>query len=255
MTVLSTHNLEVTAGGRVLCTGLNFVIEPTQMWAVLGRNGSGKSTLLLTLAGLNNASQGSVRLGEKLLNRWNRRDLAQFRAVLLQDSETLFPTSVLEAVLSGRFAHQRGWWHDCREDIAAAEAALAAVRLSDFARRPLDTLSGGERRRVALAAVLAQDPMLYLLDEPGNHLDIKHHVLALELLQRVVQTRRCAALVVMHDVNMALRYCDYALLLFGDGRTIAGPSGEVINEVNLAELYNYPLRRIPDDRHPIFLPT
>lgn len=256
MSVLSTHKLTVSAGGRILCESLDLTVEPRQLWAVLGQNGSGKSTLLLTLAGLIHAPHGGrVHLRERPLENWSRRDLAQYRAVLLQDTETFFPTSVLDSALSGRFAHHRRWWRDSREDIAAARAALAAVGLSDFAARRLDTLSGGERRRVALAAVLAQDPTLYLLDEPGNHLDIKHHVMALELIQGMVKERNRAALVVMHDVNMALRFCDHALLLFGDGRTLAGPTDQVVNEANLADLYQYPVRRVTAAGCSVFLPA
>jgi len=255
MSILSTHQLTVSAAGRTFCAALDLAVESQQVWAVLGRNGSGKSTLLLALAGLGSALQGSVRLGDKPLAIWRRGELARYRAILLQDTETLFPVSVLEAVLSGRYPHHRGWWRDSQEDIAAAHAALAAVGLADFAPRRLDTLSGGERRRVALAAVIAQDPTLYLLDEPGNHLDIKHHVLALQLIQRIVKEQDRAAVVVMHDVNMALRFCDHALLLFGDGRTMAGPTKQVLNEETLADLYQHPVRRIAADGCPVFLPA
>lgn len=255
MRILCARDLTVSVGGRPLVSGVNLDIEPAQAWAILGRNGSGKSTLLLTLAGVGAKPQGEVRLREKPLADWNSRELARFRAVLLQDTDSLFPASVLDTVLGGRYAHRNAWWHDHHEDITAAEAALAAVELADFAHRRLDTLSGGERRRVAFAAVLAQDPTLYLLDEPGNHLDFKHHVLALKLIARAVQEQRRAALIVMHDVNMALRFCDHALLLFGDGRALAGPCGRVINEQTLADLYQHPVRRFTGDGQPIFLPA
>lgn len=255
MKILSTHDLTIAVNGRILFSGVNLEIKPSETWAILGCNGSGKSTLLRTLAGLSATSRGEVRLLEKPLTDWNRRELARFRAVLLQDPESLFPTSVLDTVLSGRYAHRKAWWRDHRDDIAAAEAALAAVELADVAQRRLDTLSGGEQRRVALATVLAQDPTLYLLDEPGNHLDIKHHVLALKLIVHAVQAQRRAALIVMHDVNMALRFCDHALLLFGDGRTLAGPCEQVLNEETLANLYRYPVRRLTGDGNSVFLPA
>lgn len=255
MSILSTRRLAVSAGGRDFCKALDFVVESRQVWAILGRNGSGKSTLLLTLAGLASAQQGSVCLDDKPLDTWRRRELARYRAILLQDTETLFPASVLDAVMSGRYAHHRGWWRDRHEDTLAAHAALEAVELSDFATRQLNTLSGGERRRAALAAVIAQDPKLYLLDEPGNHLDIKHHVLALQLIQQMVKQQGRAALVVMHDVNMALRFCDHSLLLFGDGRTMAGPAAQVLNEETLADLYQHPVRRITADGCSVFLPA
>jgi iron complex transport system ATP-binding protein len=254
VTLLQAHGLDITIGRQVVCAGLELGIKAGEMWAILGGNGVGKSTLLFTLAGLRAPDAGLIALSDIPIAELSPRKLAQRRAVLFQDSETTFPTTVLDTVVQGRFPHQRSWWGSTPEDLAAAHAALAAVDLNGFERRNLDTLSGGEKRRVAIAAVLAQAPSLYLLDEPGNHLDIKHHIATLALMQEMVTNNARAAVIVMHDINMAVRFCDHALLIFGQGRTLAGSVKSVATESHLSELYGHPLRQIPAIDRTAFLP-
>ena len=111
--------------------------------------------------------------------------------------------------------------------------------------RQVGTLSGGERRRLALATLLVQDPPLMLLDEPANHLDLRHQHDMLGLLQEQARAGH-AILMVLHDINHALRYCDHVVLLFADGSPRQGPSGELLEPALLSELYQYPVRRVKD---------
>ncbi len=242
---LQTHTLEIRVPGRTLCTGLNLQIEPGQNWAILGANGSGKTTLLHTLAGLRAPASGTVALGGRGITSYPYRERARCLGLLLQDYGDAFPASVMETVLSGRHPYLSRWqWQDDIDDQRLAQQALAAVGLGDFADRALATLSGGERRRVEIATLLAQDPPICLLDEPTNHLDLRHQIKVLELLTH--RRRRAAGfnVLVLHDVNLAVRFCSHALLLFGRGESLCGKIADVLNTTNLERLYGCPIKQI-----------
>lgn len=242
---LQTHTLEIEVPGRTLCTGLNLQIDPGQNWAILGANGSGKTTLLHTLAGLRPPASGTVTLDGRGITSYPHRERAKYLGLLLQDYGSAFPASVMETVLSGRHPYLSRWqWQDDIDDLRLAEAALSAVGLDGFADRALATLSGGERRRAEIATILAQDPPICLLDEPTNHLDLRHQI---EILEHLTHRRRRVAgfnVLVLHDVNLAVRFCSHALLLFGGGECLYGKITDVLDAENLERLYGCPIRRV-----------
>jgi iron complex transport system ATP-binding protein len=119
----------------------------------------------------------------------------------------------------------------------------------------LASLSGGERRRVDIATLLAQDPQCAMVDEPGNHLDLKHQIEVLSLLRGRFTENGRALLLVLHDPTMALRFCDNFLLLYGDGRWQAGPAAELATAARLSELYGYPLARLEGPQGAVFSPS
>jgi iron complex transport system ATP-binding protein len=221
---------------------------------VLGVNGVGKTSLVLALAGLKTAQAGSVHMQGKALSELSGRQLALMCGVMFQDSDDAFPASVLETALIGRHPHLRAWEWESAEDEAIARAALQAVGLADLTQRASNTLSGGERRRLALATLLAQDPPLMLLDEPVNHLDLHHQIDALELLTQQVTQHGKTAVMVLHDVNLAARYCDALLLLFGDGEVLQGPVREVLTLKNLTRLYGHPVRSVETPEGALYYP-
>jgi iron complex transport system ATP-binding protein len=238
--LLGCRELQVEIAGRSVCAALDLEIHPGSSWALLGRNGVGKTTLLHTLAGLRPATGGTRCVDGVRLEQIPRRRLAT-RIGLPQDNRDLFPASVLETALIGRHPHLRGLAWEGPGDLALARDALAAVGLAGFEARTVTTLSGGERRRLAMATLLLQQPAVALLDEPANHLDLRHQVELLGLLRRTQAERGGALLMVLHDVNLATRFCDHALLLFGDGETLAGPLGAVLDAASLERLYGLPL--------------
>jgi iron complex transport system ATP-binding protein len=120
--------------------------------------------------------------------------------------------------------------------------------------RNVSTLSGGERRRLGIATLLTQDPDLLLLDEPTNHLDIHHQIHILDLLQDKIQSREQALLLVLHDLNLATRYCTHFLLLYGNGETAQGTADEVLTQTRLERLYGHPLQAVPGPHGPVWLP-
>lgn len=178
--------------------------------------------------------------------------MAQRLGLLAQDLEQSFVTTALEAVLIGRHPHLALWQWESDEDGRIAREALAAVDLTAFAGRRTDTLSGGEMRRVAIAALLAQDPSLYLLDEPTNHLDPRHQLAILTLFRELTRSGR-TVIATLHDPTIAARFADRALLLFGDGSWRAGPAEELLTAANLSELYQSPMLEFEKDGRRIFV--
>lgn len=252
--ILETCGLHLSIGDKLICRDLNLQVQRGERWGVLGVNGVGKTTLLLTLAGLKTPQAGSVLLDGTAVNELPKRKAAQRCGVMLQDSDDAFPTSVLETALIGRHPYLHLWEWESAEDEAIARAALQAVGIADLAQRLSNTLSGGERRRLALATLLTQDPDLMLLDEPVNHLDLHHQIDALTLLtQRVTQYGKTSVMV-LHDVNLAARYCDALLLLFGNGEVLQGRVGEVLHAENLSRLYSHPVRSVATPEGTLFYP-
>ncbi len=228
--------MQIGIGSRTLVRGLNLKVECGSLLVVLGPNGCGKSLSLHTFAGLRVAQAGEVLIAGRPLSEWPRRALARELALLPQNVEDPFPATVQETVLLGRHPHIGRWQWESARDIAIAGAALAAVGLSGYEERDVFTLSGGERRRAALAAVLAQDPRLFLLDEPTNQLDPNHQLEALQLL-RARADAGAAVVATLHDPNLAVRFADHALLLGRAGDWQWGSATEVLTADHLSELY------------------
>jgi iron complex transport system ATP-binding protein len=242
--ILSARNLSVSIGLHKVCLDLDLDLAPGSRLALLGRNGAGKSTLLATLAGLRSADAGTLRLDGKTYAEHGLRAAARLRGWLGQDRSDPFASTVLEAVLTGRHPHLGRWAWESGADTGIARAALAAMGLAGMEAREVQTLSGGERQRVAIAALLAQAPRLYLLDEPLAHLDLNHQIATLDLLARRAREDGVALAMVLHDPNLALRYCDQVVLLYGDSRHITGPAADILDAATLSDLYGHPLRRV-----------
>jgi iron complex transport system ATP-binding protein len=254
VSLLGVEQLVVRVAAVEVCAGLSFALQPGECWGVLGGNGAGKTTLLHVLAGLRGASAGRVTVDGRDVRMWSRRALAQRCGVLFQDDTDPFPTTVLESVLIGRHPHGSAWRWETDEDLALARDALEFVGLRGFESRPVDTLSGGERRRVAIATVLVQDPQLFLLDEPDNHLDLHHQITLLERFVTRIRERGAGCMMVLHDVNLAARFCDHLLLLFGDGETTHGATTQMLTTAHLERLYRHPITILRDGDRRAFLP-
>ena len=234
------RELDVVIAGRTLVVVWNSGSQAAACVAVLGRNGAGKTLTLHTLAGLRPPGCRLGQIDGRSVTDWPRRELARHLGLLMQNYEHPFPSTVLSSVLIGRHPHI-GFlqWEGAKGSADWPTLHWRSVGLQDFAERDVTTLSGGELRRLAIATVLAQDPDIVLLDEPANHLDLNHQLMTLRIFSGKARAGH-NVLISLHDVNLALRFCDHALLLFGDGEWLYGTSAEVISEHNLSRLYQTP---------------
>lgn len=252
--MLRTDSLRLAYPGQILVDGLSIEFQPGQVWAVLGRNGSGKSTLLHALAALRPPEAGNVMLKDAMVGTVPRRALARHVGVLLQEESREFWGSVRDYVLLGRYPHARSPFGWSAEDERIAENEIEAMHLGGLRNRPFATLSGGERQRARAAALFAQRPAVYLLDEPLQHLDLPHQVAVLERLSREARDSGAIVIMVLHDLLFAARYCNRFLLLFGDGRFSVGPADEALTADHLGKLYGFPLVPVEVGGERLFLP-
>lgn len=239
--MLRAEEIDIAYPGRVLVEDLRIEFAAGQVWGVLGRNGSGKSSLLHVLAGLTPPRQGRIALEGRPLASLARREVAARVGILFQEETTEFWGSVRDYVLMARHPHATGVLDWSPEDEHIASTELERQHLAPFAERPFASLSGGERQRTRAAALFAQRPQVFLVDEPLQHLDLPHQVLFLEML--TAQARAGGLVVViLHDLVFAGRFCDHFLLLHGDGRYDAGSRAEMFDADRLGRLYGFPLQ-------------
>jgi iron complex transport system ATP-binding protein len=198
---------------------LSFRVETGEIFGIVGPNGSGKSSLLKLLAGHLPPSEGHIRLAGRLIAQLSQQDIARMVAVVPQDYVQVFPFTVAETVLMGRFPHRpsRLWslgvGEESEQDLACAHQAMRDTDVLSLADRLVCDLSGGERQRVVIARALAQEPQILLLDEPTAFLDINHQIEICGLISRFRCQRQLTVVLVSHDLNVASQYCDRVLML------------------------------------------
>ena len=200
-------------GGRSVLRGVDLEVAAGEQVALLGANGSGKSTLLRVLSGVLTPVAGDVELFGRPIRSWERGELARLVTVLPQGMELPHGFRVSEVVALGRIPHARSWFATSADDEAAVARALVDADVEQLADRGVHELSGGERQRVLVALALAQEPRLLLLDEPTAHLDVAHQLALIGLLERLRHARGLTVLAVLHDLNLAARFADRAVIL------------------------------------------
>lgn len=222
---------------------LSFHVDAGEILGVVGPNGSGKSSLLKVLSGYLPAGEGDVRLGGLSLGKRSQADIARLVAVVPQEYAQVFPFTVAETVLMGRFPHRTArWWSmgigdETASDLACAHHAMIETDVLSLADRLVSDLSGGERQRVMIARALAQAPKILLLDEPTAFLDINHQIDICSLIARLRTERRLTVVLVSHDLNVASQYCDRVLMLKEGGLCRIGSPEEIIRPDVLRMLY------------------
>lgn len=231
----------VSAGyhrGKDVLRGVSLSVRSGELVAVLGPNGAGKSTLVRVLAGLHRPTSGRVTLGGVDVATLDRRGVAQRLAVVPQVTDVALGFRVREVVAMGRAPFQGALLAESDADRARVTEALTRCDLWEKAERPVDELSGGEQRLVAIARALAQDAPSLLLDEPGAHLDVRHAHAVYGLVRDEVDRRGLACVAVLHDLNAAARFAD-DLAVMRDGALIAhGPPAAVLTAPLLRAAFN-----------------
>ena len=238
--------------GPTVLGPLSLAIAPGSFVGVLGPNGAGKSTLLRLLAGAARPRAGTVTLDGVDLAARPPAEVARTVAVLPASSAVSFAFAALEVVLMGRAPHQRGLALASARDVALARAAMSRAGVAGLEERTLESLSSGERQRIAIARVLVQEARVLLLDEPTAHLDLAHQSATCALF-RAEAAAGATVVAALHDPNVAALFCDRLLLLVGGQLVADGAPGDVLSDAGGAAA---PVRRAWGDavhlaRHPV----
>ncbi len=246
--MLEVQNITINYGVCAVVQNVSFSLRTGKIIALLGANGAGKTTLLKALNGGLPIAGGAILLNGKSLKDFSRREIARKIAVIAQENETKFPVSVLEFVLSGRFAHGAAFGWETTGDLQIARDCLMLCDLANYENRLMNQLSGGERQRVVLARALATKADILLLDEPTANLDLAHQAMMFRLINERCKSCRASAIVITHDLNLASEFADEILLL-KNGKILAkGEPNEVLTGENLQEIFNV---RVLLDENPI----
>ena len=232
---LSVQHLSFSYGARRVLQDVSLDVAPGTFCALLGPNGSGKSTLVKAIAGVHRAQSGTVAVEGRRTSSLGRRELAKVVGYVPQAGDAPFDLTVREAVMLGRTPHfgiaPRA------EDRARVEDAIARMGLENIAERSMSELSGGQAQRALIARALAQDTRVLLLDEPTSALDLRYQIETLQLVRQITREEGISALIAIHDLNHAARYCDQIVVLHG-GRLVAdGSPAEALQASVLRTVY------------------
>jgi len=228
-------------GGDEIFRGIGFSVGEGDLLSVLGPNGCGKTTLIKCLCGILRPKEGEILLNGRAVHSLTRAEIARNIGYIAQEHDQVFPYSVLEVALMGRAPHL-GWFSlPSDKDIRIAEEALRMMDISHLRDRPYTEISGGERQLTLIAAVLAQQPKMLVLDEPTSHLDLKNQIFILGTMRKFAK-EGLSVVMTTHLPNHALHYSSRVVLMSKGGVITVGSAEEVITEKNLSKTYGVDIK-------------
>jgi iron complex transport system ATP-binding protein len=231
---LEVNSIDFSYGNRQVLDGVSFAVKEKDLVSVLGPNGVGKTTLIKCINRVLTPDDGSVFIGGSDLHRMSKKDIAKNIGYVAQRSETS-KTTVFDSVLLGRKPHFQ--WDVTDKDMRLAGRVLHLLGLDGLALKYVDEISGGEYQLVQIARVLVQQPKLILLDEPTSSLDLANQHMIMHLVRNIVKKNNMAAIMVIHDLNLAIRHSD-KFVLMKDGMVYSVGGVEVITPENIKAVYN-----------------
>ncbi len=247
---LRVKDLHFSYNGTYALSGIDLDMEGGSLIGLVGPNGSGKSTLLKNLDRILQPGKGKVLIDSRDLSSMKRRETARRIGYVPQSSMNLFPKTVFETVLMGRIPH--GSWAPTRKDLDLVSGILKEFDLEALSSRDLNSLSGGQRQKVIIARAVAQEPDMLLLDEPTSSLDLANQIDVMELIKK--QTGKgILAIMAVHDLNLALRYCDRFVLLKA-GKVVAKGDSEALSRKVLEDVYEIKAKVLGEGRDKVFIP-
>lgn len=240
--MLELNNLGVHRQGRDILSVDHLRLATNEVTVILGHNGSGKSTLMKLLARQLLPDWGELRLNDRPLATYSQRELAREIAFLPQQLPAVAGMDVRELVLQGRYPWRGLLSRWSEQDHRLVEEAMAQTDVLQYADQLTDLLSGGERQRAWVAMLLAQQSPLLLLDEPTSALDLSHQYELMSLLHRLNRDTGRGMVVILHDINLAMRYADRILALKQGRPVFDGSPAELMSESTLSDLYDIDIR-------------
>ena len=241
------QNVSLRLANKTVCRNLSLSLKPGEIWGILGKNGIGKTTFLHGLCGIKPFQEGSILFKKQPLLQSTGKEKAKLIGLLQQEQQYVFPNTVFEMVMAGRHPHCSKLFNESKVDHKIVQEILTKFELRELAHKNVLNLSGGEKQRVAIATLFAQQPHILLLDEPCNHLDIQHQIRILEQLQHLAKKENKIIIMVLHDLNLIAKFCDKVLLLFGDSTVRFGNTHTEFTEQQLKKLYGHPIKIIEID--------
>jgi iron complex transport system ATP-binding protein len=252
--MLDVRGLTYTYGDTDALRDVTVWFGEAQLVALTGPNGSGKSTLLKVLARVASPRRGDIFFERRPLRDWPAREYAKQVGYLPQEPDPTFPMRAIDVVVSGRAPFLRRFAWESAEDYREAERALETCDAAHLADRYLDEMSGGERKRVFLARVLAGRPKVVLLDEPLAALDISHVQQVSTLLRDIVNATGATVIFASHDLNWAAAYSDRMLVLQQGRLALDAPPRDVLQPQVMRELFGFEAERVEVHGHPWIVP-
>ncbi len=234
---IDATTISYSYGNLPILENLSFSVPKGDFFIVIGPNGSGKTTLMKVISGLLTHQKGNLKILNRPIESYTRKELARTIAFVPQTTSVDFPFTVMEVVLMGRSPHLGMLGLEKEEDLEAANQALVFTGVNHLANRKVDQLSGGEQQRVFIARAICQEPQIMLLDEPTTSLDLAHQSRVMDLMEKLKKEKGVTIVMVSHDVNLAAMYGD-RLILLKEGQIIsAGLPAEVLTYRTLEEAY------------------
>jgi iron complex transport system ATP-binding protein len=237
LVVLNVDGVECRYGSVKVLEDVSLSVEEGDFVGILGPNGSGKTTLLRSISRILKPHRGAILLNGADVYSLKSEEVARQMAVVPQDTSISFSFNALDIVLMGRNPHMSRFQMESAKDIAIAKNAMNLTNTWHLAERPINELSGGEKQRVIIARALAQEPKILLLDEPITHLDIINQLEIMDLVKDLCVKEGLIVLAVFHDLNMAARYCNSAILLKKGRIFSAGSLDEVLTSENIKSVF------------------
>lgn len=234
--VLEALNIAVTIGDKTILRDISFSVKPGEFVGIIGPNGAGKSTLLRSLRGMSTVSSGEVRMFNHSIRTLGDKQLAQFVAYMQQEVNIDFGYTALEMVLTGRYPYLKWWQNEQKQDYEIAKKYMAFTGVESLTDKSMQQVSGGERQRILLAKVLAQETPLVFLDEPTASLDLVYQEEIFRYCQIMCQEGK-TVFIIAHDIKLAARFCSRLILLAGGTVLADGRPREVITTRNLEKAY------------------
>ena len=234
---IDVKNLTIQLNDKIILDGVTVTIPKGRVTSIIGPNGVGKSTLLKAMGKINSTYQGDILLDNVDIRSIKRKAFAQRLAILPQGMQAPADVTVRQLVDYGRFPYRSWFSSHKKEDEEIVDWAMEETQVIDLAHRQLVSLSGGERQRAWIAMALAQKPEILLLDEPTTYLDIAHQLEVMEIVTRLNMDLGLTVIMVLHDLNQAVKYSDYLVVIKNKIVFIAGEPKQIMNETLLKEVF------------------
>lgn len=258
--ILRIENVSFSYPSNPVFENITFEVVKGDFLGILGPNGCGKSTILKLIDRILVPQSGRIKVKEKQLNDYHRKDIAKCIGFVPQGIHWQFPFSVFEVVLMGRIPHSGGYGFESEQDIEIAREAMRSVDILRLAEKPITGVSGGEQQRALIARALAQKPEILLLDEPNAHLDIAHQIEIFQILKEENDQNDLTVICVSHDLNLASSFSKRLMMLgsassgesrerYGGNKIVAiGSPSEVLTNEHIERVFSTP---VMVDPHPI----